>query len=388
MQTHLPEPSPNKLAHSILVAAMSLTGVAAGVAVTVSGEAQAEDAPTKAEISVKLLRYQENQPGLERIHVNSPALALSLPIAGVWSLDANLVSDSVSGASPRYHTVISSASKMSDFRRAADLKLNRYFERVKLSLGAAYSTEHDYDSKAISAQISLASDDQNTTWNLGLGRASDEINANTRNVHDKKLGRDYLIGVTQVLSPQDVVQINLTHTRGHGYFADPYKSLDIRPRERLQTALNLRHHHHFTRTNTSVRLHYRNYSDSFGIRSHTLAAELAQPLSAGWTLTPNLRWYTQTAADFYFEPRYTVLYLPVGYKIGSKQFVSEDQRMSAFGARTVGLKLSKQFDSDWTIDVSVERYQQKSEWASTHRNQLNLAPLSASIIQVGLQHQF
>lgn len=384
MQTNPPESNSTKLANSILIAAMGLTGVAAGI----SGQAQAEEAPTKTDISVKFLRYHESQPGLERIHVNSPALALSVPIAGVWSLDASVVSDSVSGASPRYHTVISSASKMSDFRRAADLKLNRYFERVKLSFGTSFSSEHDYVSKAFSVNASFASDDQNTTWNLGIGSAHDRIDANTRNVHDKKQGKDYLIGVTQVLSPQDVLQINLTHTRANGYFADPYKSLDIRPRERLQTALNLRHHHHFTQTDSSLRLHYRNYRDSFGIHSHSLAAELAQPFAEGWTLTPSLRWYTQTAADFYFEPRYTVLYLPVGYKIGSKQFVSEDQRMSAFGARTFGLKLSKQFDSDWAIDLSVERYQQKSEWARSRRNQLSLAPLSASIIQVGLQHQF
>ncbi len=387
MQTIQTDQTPNKLANSILIAAMSLTGVTAGVA-GISGQVQAEEAPAKADISVKFLRYHESQPGLERIHVNSPALALSVPIAGVWSLDASMVSDSVSGASPRYHTVISSASKMSDFRRAADLKLHRYFDRVKLSLGTSFSSEHDYFSKAYSVNASFASDDQNTTWNFGLGSAHDRIDANTRNVHDKKQGKDYLLGVTQVLSPQDLLQINLTHTRGHGYFADPYKSLDIRPRERLQTALNLRHHHHFVQTDSSLRLHYRNYRDSFGIRSHTLTAELAQPFAGGWTLTPSLRWYTQTAADFYFEPRYTILYIPVGYKIGSKQFVSEDQRMSAFGARTMGLKVSKQFDADWSVDLSIERYQQKSEWAFSQRNHLNLAPLTASIIQLGLQHQF
>lgn len=384
MPTNPPDPSSHKLANSILIAAMSLTGVTAGI----SGKAQAEDAPTNAEISLKFLRYHESQPGLERIHVNSPSLALTVPIAGVWSLDASVVSDSVSGASPRYHTVISSASKMSDFRRAADLKLHRYFDRIKLSFGGSFSSEHDYLSKALSINASFASDDQNTTWNVGMGSAHDRIDANTRNVHDKKQSKDYLIGVTQVLTPQDLLQVNLTHTRGFGYFADPYKSLDIRPRERLQTALNLRHHHHFTQTDSSLRLHYRAYQDSFGIRAHTLAVELAQAVGEGWTITPSLRWYTQTAADFYFEPRYTVLYLPVGYKIGSKQSVSEDQRMSAFGARTFGLKLSKQLDARWAVDFSVERYQQKSAWAHSHRNQLDLAPLKASIVQIGLQHQF
>lgn len=373
-----------RLSHSILLAALSLSGVLP----LVSTQARAEDAPDKAEFSSKYLRYRDSQPGLNRLTVNSPSMALSVPIAGVWSIDAGLVADQVSGASPRYHTVISSASKMSDSRRAADFKLHRYFERIKLSAGVSYSTEHDYDSTAISLNASIATEDNNTTWNFGLGSAKDKISATGRQLKEEKQGSDFLIGVSQVLSPQDIAQITLTHTNAHGYFSDAYKSLDIRPRERQQSALNLKYHHYFPEADASLRLNYRHYQDSFGIRSHTINIDYAQTLSDGWTVTPTVRLYSQSAADFYFDPVYTFLYIPVGYKIGGTQFISEDQRMSAFGGRSFGVKLSKQLDQHWQVDASLERYRQRSEWTFFDNKRPPLAPLDASILQIGLRYRF
>lgn len=377
--------SDNSTANStILLAALSLSGVLP----VVTTSAQAEDAPDKAEISTKYLRYRDQQPGLERLTVNSPSIAISVPIAGVWSLDAGLVADQLSGASPRYHTVISSASKMSDSRRAADLRLHRYFDRVKLSAGISYSTEHDYDSTALSLNASFSSEDNNTTWNVGVGSASDKITATGRVLKEEKNGNDFLIGVSQILSPVDIVQLSYSHTNAHGYFSDAYKSLDIRPRERQQSAMLLKYHHYFREIDGTFRVNYRHYYDSFGIRSHTIQLDFAQHLGTDWVITPTLRLYSQSAADFYFDPVYTFLFIPVGYKIGGTQFVSEDQRMSAFGGRSIGLKLSKQIDSHWQADVSVERYRQRSDWTFFDNQRPALAPLNASMLQIGLRYRF
>jgi hypothetical protein len=371
------------MSKSILLAAMTLTGVA-----VIPGFVYAEDVPEKAQMSLRYLHYRESQPGLDRVGVNSPAVSLTLPIAGVWSLDASLVSDQVSGASPRYHTAISSASKMADQRHAGDIKIARYFDRVKLSAGLAYSNENDYQSKAASFDASIASDDNNTTWSFGIGANSDRINAVTRNVDDKRRGSDYLLGVTQVLTAQDILQFTLTYNDGSGYFSDPYKSLDVRPRERQQTAFVIRHNHYFPQTDGALRLNYRYYKDSFQIHSHTLGLEYAQPLKDGWTITPSVRLYSQTAADFYFDPVYTYLYIPVGFNPGFTSYITEDQRMSAFGAHTFGLKLSKKIDQDWVIDLKLERYQQRSAWTLFNNTRPALAPLDASILQLGVSRSF
>lgn len=371
--------NPPTLTKSILFAALALNGVA-----ILPSTAQAEDVPEKASISWNNLHYRESQPGLDRVGVNSNSFLITAPVAGVWSFDATLVTEKVSGASPRYHTVISSASKMSDLRKAGDLKIRRYFDRLTLSAGIATSSENDYESKAGSLEAKLFSDDNNTTWNVGLGAASDKITAVGRNVHETRRGKDFLVGVSQVLSAQDIAQLTLTYQSGTGYFSDPYKSLDIRPRERKQTALLARHNHYFPDADSTLRLSYRYYSDSFKIRSHTLTVDYAQTLPEGWTLTPTVRLYTQKAASFYFEPSYVFLYIPVGYKIGGTQFVTEDQRLSAFGSRSLALKLSKKFNENWMFDLKLERYQQRNDG----EGKFKLADLNASTLQVGVSYSF
>ena len=114
---------------------------------------------------------------------------------------------------------------------------------------------------------------------------------------------DFLVGVTQVLSPTSIVQSNLTYSRGHGYYTDPYKLLDNRPDHR-------RHRSPGSRATTSIsrasdgtlQLAYRYLDDSFGADSNMLEAAWVQPLPQGWTVRPSLRYYTQKAAYFFYGP--------------------------------------------------------------------------------------
>ena len=93
---------------AITLAALALPGVM----VTQPTNAFAETAPDEGVLTVKLQAYNDSQPGLERIKVIAPSLYVFLPIAGAWSLEATVVQDNISGASPRWHTSISGASHM------------------------------------------------------------------------------------------------------------------------------------------------------------------------------------------------------------------------------------------------------------------------------------
>lgn len=86
----------------VLSAALLLGGAALPAA--------AEEPPAQAEIAAKFLHYRDRQPGLDRITVNAPSVYLMLPFASRWSVEGSVVTDSVSGASPRYHSAISGAS--------------------------------------------------------------------------------------------------------------------------------------------------------------------------------------------------------------------------------------------------------------------------------------
>lgn len=351
--------------------------------------ALADTAPERAMIAFKYLDYQDRQPGLERISVTAPATQLVLPINEDWSLSGSYTVDTVSGASPRYHSEISSAAKMHDVRKASDLSVTRYFPTASVRLGTAFSRESDYVSKVVSLNGSISSDDKNTTLTAGISTSRDQINpSNEIVVDEKKSVVDLMLGITQVVSMRDIVQLNLTHSAGQGYYSDPYKFFDNRPRHKTMNAVLVRWNHHFDRTDGTSRIGYRYYTDSFGIKSHTLTAEYVQPLQDAWTITPQIRLYTQGAADFYYgtvnPPDPTI---PEGFQPGVT-LLSEDQRLAAFGGRSVGVKLSKWFTNNLLVDIKYEHYQQRSEWCLNAQGSSGIAPFTAAIAQLGLSYFF
>jgi hypothetical protein len=380
MTTENPDRPP--LGNALLAAALLLPGLAV----------HAEEPPERSTLSVKYLNYEESQSGLDRVHVDSPSVSLVTPIASAWSLAGSLTSDHVSGASPRYHTAISGASRMKDTRRAGDIAITRYLPNGSVTVGAAYSTEHDYVSRALSLTGTVSSADKNTTWSFGVGGSDDAIDpVNLVVSGESRQTVNVMVGVTQVLTPHDIAQLTLTRTQGHGYYSDPYKMLDNRPRERNQNTLMARWNHYHEGSGGTTRLSYRYYTDTFGIRAHTLGAEYVQPLADGWRITPSVRYYTQRAASFYFDPVYDATLgapFPPGYVFGGTQFSSADQRLSGFGAVTLGIKVAKEISRYWTVDLKVEAYQQRGAWRAFDSGSPGLDAMRARSIQLGLTRQW
>jgi len=380
--TNMKQP-PQELAASLLAAALLLPGV----------QALADEPPQEGSISLRYLDYADRQGGLDRIHAHSPSIAVTAPIASDWSIEGTLTADDVSGASPRYHTAVSGASHMQDERKAGDVAVTRYFRRGALTAGAAYSTEHDYVSRALSLNATVSSEDNNTTWAFGVAGSRDRIDpVNHVVVDEHKRTVSVLAGVTRVLTPNDIGQLTLTRTNGDGYFNDPYKLFDNRPRSRRQNTALLRWNHYVDGTGGTSRLSYRYYSDSFRIRAHTLSGEYVQPLGGGWSIVPELRLYTQSAAYFYYDPVYDGTLgppFPPGFSNADpNRLSSPDQRLSGFGAVTAGLKVVREIGKVWTVDVKVEGYEQRGNWRLFHDGSPGLAPLHARIFQVGLTRRW
>ena len=375
-------------AGAIIAAALALPGI-----LLPAEMAHADSAPEHGLVAVKLLNYRDSQPGLDRIHVTAPAIYVLAPLSPRWAVEGSLVSDSVSGATPRYHTAISGATMhMKDERKAGDVKLTRYFERSSVAVGLSKSSENDYDSTAASLAASFSSEDNNRTWSLGLGYAADKIGStNDASLHERKRTTETMVGVTQALSPNDLAQLDFTLNIGRGFYSDPYKEPDIRPRERDQAIVLARWNHHFEGPGASLRSSYRYYHDSFGIHAHTLGFEWVQPVGRRYTLTPSMRLYTQSAASFYFDPVYDPALgapYPPGFFTHPPQYISPDQRLSAFGGITAGLKLAMQIDADWSADVKAERYEQRASWRMGGNGSPGLDPFRATWLQIGLSRRF
>ena len=383
------ESSPRRAdkAGAIIAAALALPGVMAPL------KAYAESAPEHGEVALKYLHYKDSQPGLERIKVSAPSIYVLVPLSPKWAVEGSLVSDSVSGATPRYHSAVSGATlRMKDERRAGDVKVTRYEDRASYSVGLSQSKENDYNSTAVSFDASFSSEDNNRSWNIGVGYAADKIGStNDASLHERKRTTELMLGVTQALTSNDLLQVNLSFNSGRGYYSDPYKEPDIRPRQRDQAIVLARWNHHLESMGATLRSSYRFYHDSFGINAHTLGVEWVQPVSPRFTVTPSLRLYSQSAARFYFDPVYDPTLgapYPPGYFTNPPQYISPDQRLSAFGGVTVGLKVAAQITPDWSTDVKAERYEQRSNWRIGGTGSPGLDPFRATFVQLGVNKKF
>jgi len=360
----------------LMLAALALPGL----------DAQAQALPDYSTFSVGVLHYRDEQPGLKRVKVNSPAVHLSMPLAGKWLVEGGAVLDHLSGATPKYHTAVSGASRMDEKRKAGDVRVTRYFGHATLGLGAAVSNENDYRSRAFSLAGSFSSEDRNTVAALGFGVSNDTISpVNLRVAGERRHTTEVMLGVEQVLGKRDVVKADYTRGRGRGYFSDPYKNIDNRPRGRDTDVLLLRWNHALDHA-AALRLHYRFFRDSFGIRAHTVGGEYERPLPGGWVVTPALRLYTQSAADFYYDAAYHRLLgppFPADYVFGSTAFMTPDQRMAAFGAATLGLKVAREVGGGWTAYIKAEQYRQMSSWRWSGGGSPGLARFDARSWQVG-----
>ena len=299
------------------------------------------------EVGFSALGYRER--GLMK--VTEPVLWGSLQLDDVWEFEASGALDMVTGASPELLTNLSgkpvqsvTGASVRDRRTTTDVRAKRRFGDFSLAVSRTVSNEHDYHSHAYSVEGELDLDQRLTTLALGIGRSNDRVGSSLDPALDEpRRTREYLAGVTQVLSPLSVVESTVTISRGEGYYNDPYKSTltfypdqvlplfvtDTRPDHRNELAWLTRYRRHFPEANGTLQVDYRYFRDDWGIRAHTLELAWQQDLGERWSVRPALRYYTQGAADFYSpvvpRPQPAVL--------------SSDQRLAAFGGLSPSLRV-------------------------------------------------
>jgi hypothetical protein len=268
------------------------------------------------EMGFTVLGYRER--GL--IKVVEPVLWANARIAEVWELQGSLAVDIVSGASPETVTNISgepvqvvSGASVRDRRKLADFKVSRRLGEMVLGFSRSYSDENDYTSRAYGLQGSYDFNERNTTLAIAYGHSNDRIRSTLDPALDERRDtREYLLGITQVLSPLDLVQSTLTFTRGHGWYNDPYKQtrtfypsgppafmFDTRPSSREMLSWFTRYRRHYPGVDGTLQAEYRYFDDDWDVRAHTLEAAWHQQVDERWSVRPALRYYTQDAARFY-----------------------------------------------------------------------------------------
>lgn len=347
--------SPDKPGSPALIALMQ-----AALALPIAAMSAKAGAADVGEIGFTVLGYKER--GLMK--VTEPVLWGRAQFAQVWEVQANAAVDIITGASPQ---LVSNASgrpvqtitgaSVSERRNTGEAKLTRHFGDFALSASRALSKEHDYRSKAFGLEARWDVNQRNTTLVAGYGKSNDRIGSHDDPTLDEgRRTQEYLVGLTQVLSPTALVQSTLVSTHGRGWYNDPYKltfsffevglpilAPDTRPDRRDTLAWLTRYRRHFPAARGTLQADYRFYRDDWGIRAHTLEVGWEQALNERWALRPALRYYTQDAADFYSPtaPR------------PQPAILSSDQRLGAWGGVSPSLRAIMRLESGLTVEATL-----------------------------------
>ena len=324
--------------------------------------------PAESTLSVGVSNYREADipqhlivgGDNRRYDIDIRQFRLLTPVGRKWSLDLGLSQETMSGASP-WGTVmgpdgkpelIMSGATIHDSRTELNLSAAHYGEDHSTALTFSRSKEDDYESNALSLSGEWTFNDGLTTLLLGVSYSSDDIEptdaaAFGRVRKEEKRSRSASVGVSQVLGKKSSMYLGGSVAEHAGYLSDPYKLRDVRPGKRLEWALSARYRRFLDGPDAALHLDYRYFGDDWSIASHTLHTSWYQNVGTSFQVVPNVRYFTQTEADFH-RP-----FDDFGLSIDKHQ--SSDFRLSAFGAFTFGVKAVVR-QPGWSLTLSADRY--------------------------------
>jgi hypothetical protein len=303
------------------------------------------------------------------------------------------------------------ASASPETRREVDLQLGQRRDETAIAGTIGVSDERDYRSASLAMngrfdfRQKLTS--LNWAWRYSRSRVAADISANSASdwgaytdlIHAED-GASILranrqdgsldLGLSQILSPRARIDLRLGYTRSSGFLETPYKAvmlafddpnqdtgglsdvrevvlrgaLEQRPDVRNQGTVGAQYVRFVRSAGAALHLNYLYFRDDWGLRAHTVEFSWDQPFGRGWMLTPMVRDYSQTAADFYrpfffFEQAYPVRPGTVNDLDRSRlpiHLFSSDQRLSAFGALSGGLVVTKRFEDRIGLELGYETY--------------------------------
>ena len=197
---------------------------------------------------------------------------------------------------------------------------------------------------------------------VGGGSGSDGSTA-PHEIRDKQVV-DGMVGVTQVINRRTLMQFNYSLGFTTGYMTDPYKIIsmvdggtgsttgyitELRPDFRLRQSLYWKTVLHLPQD--VIHLSYRYYWDDWNIRSQTVDLHYHLKLGkSGYYLEPQLRYYTQSAADFYHHNLVNGAALP--------DFASADYRLAQMASHTYALKFAVPTGKDGELSARLMRMKQ------------------------------
>lgn len=369
------------------------------------------------DVDTAILFYSE---GNGRVSAVEPAIYASKELADDERIDLRLVVDALTGASPNgahpsavAQTFTTPSGGSSYTTKPGELPLDDTFRDTRVAVGADWevgidrfsritwggnlSKEYDYLSLGASATYARDFNDRNTTFTTAFAFNNDTIEPqsgipsvfqpmkvagsglNREGADDNKTITDFMVGFTQVISRQTIMQLNLSFGQTDGYQNDPFKIVTVidpvtdlpagsnffdtantgnlpyvyesRPDSRSRSVIYWKIVHHFEED--VVNFSYRYYNDDWEVTSHTLDLRYRYELGGSY-LQPHVRFYRQDAAEFYTHN--LTLGTDVDSATGavSRDYATSDYRLAESETLTLGLKYGIPLGNDSELSIRGE----------------------------------
>jgi hypothetical protein len=379
-----------------------------------SGGAQADSSDEDSwDFDTAFLLYSE----VDRVSAGEVILSATKTFEDDEILNLKLTIDALTGASangavaqPNVQTFSRPSGKGQYDVSAGETPLDDTFHDTRVQLNAQWtqsiasdynasggvhiSKEYDYLSLGLNGNIAIDFNKKNTTFSIGasyfqdtftpeggitkpfasmlIGDSSapswDDNFGQTRiGREDDKTTTDLLLGFTQVINRQMIMQFNYSYALVEGYLIDPFKIISVvnfgglaqnyvyenRPDQRIKQSAYIQSMYHFE--TTVLDLSYRYMWDDWSINSHTIDTRFRIPLGDGSYIQPHFRYYQQSAADFYRPFLMESNFESQGQRL---EFASADYRIGEMTAYTLGLKYGMPINKGQELSFRLEYYHQ------------------------------
>nr|WP_198402669.1 DUF3570 domain-containing protein [Marinobacter salinus] len=221
--------------------------------------------------------------------------------------------DSVSAASV---DVLATASPYTEERDEYTVGVDYLHEDAIMSLGYTNSSENDYEANTVYFSVSQEFFGGMSTITMGYANGWDDVGrVGNETFSEQADRRNYQLGLSQVLTRNSLLGIDLEVVSDEGFLQNPYRQNryvdpndptsflyqpERYPETRTSTSIATRALYYLP-YRASIRGEYRYFTDSWGIDAHTVELAYVHGVNARWTLEGSVRYYTQDAADFYSD---------------------------------------------------------------------------------------
>ncbi len=346
-------------------------------------------------ISVQYVHYSEDSG---RTTIAKPAIEFNKNFGTDYTLNVNLILDTISGASPTFYDASSGASAYSrgstdasnvtygdidysENRKAGGANLaTRFKNRDELTVGFNYSYEQDYKSIELSSEyLHWLGISKNRSISFGVSYQINNILVKCKNSSycDTDSGASEVADLnvigsefsfTQIIDKNSLISTSIFYSSEDGYLSNPYMNVvryyntnptvanEVKPDKRVSYGGTLKYKL-LINSNLSLHSDYRYYLDDWDISSHTISNKIFYEYQKKWLFSGGIRYYKQSSAKFYSNKRDFFT---------DQKYASSDRRVSSFNSIEYKLGAQYHLSREVSLDVGANYYTQKKYFNATY----------------------